>query len=550
MFRLFVIKAAIEGLKRVIAISGKLKPRTWAYLAVIQAVLAALCFWGYQHYAKHVLEPAPQIAIQVQSDQDPVRQDKIVFQNNISVLENEITHLQQTIREIHITLQDEAVGTARLGRTGKVGAGSAYEEAAKKLRHNQQLLASAEDQLKRSKRLFATADNGINVAGFGLAYIVGKYYLRLSPKDENSSRKKIDPAIFDSIVSIGFSKQEEATLREALLPKFTTQNAEAFNRTELRSPRQVVWEWRTPSKYSSDPYSKQANHLGLLCKSTLDNYLSDFSTARAQGGMASPVITNIAIDPPSLVSGTYAVSIYGSNFSPSSNLVIIVGHSSYYSTYSHLWSRPRALIDTPSYSPEIHTHLARQSNDPVVKDIRLLTSTLEEAEAIMSATQWRKGTPAIDLVASDTTGLKDKLTQIKIIHFATHGLFDAGHENASTIHLSVVNQGGGIESGFLQLPFRQLPRLAPPVVLQVTSAEYKSLLDTLVKLVLLFQAIVFTIGSAISSVFIWLNYRRGKLDLKLKELQVREAEIKVENMERDRARAVQEASQSQIVLLS
>jgi hypothetical protein len=114
----------------------------------------------------------------------------------------------------------------------------------------------------------------------------------------------------------------------------------------------------------------------------------------------------------------------------------------------------------------------------------------------------------------------------------------------------MVNKGGSLESRFLQLPFQQFPRFEPRAVLQVTGGEGKSILDTLVKLMLLFQAIVFTTGSAISSVFVWLGYRRGKLDLRLKELQVREAEIRVENMERDRARAVQEASQSNIVLLS
>jgi hypothetical protein len=71
-----------------------------------------------------------------------------------------------------------------------------------------------------------------------------------------------------------------------------------------------------------------------------------------------------------------------------------------------------------------------------------------------------------------------------------------------------------------------------------------------VKLMLFFQVIVFTIGSAISSGFVRLSYRRCKLDLKLKELQVHEAEIRVENMERDRARAVQEAAQSGIIPIS
>jgi hypothetical protein len=114
----------------------------------------------------------------------------------------------------------------------------------------------------------------------------------------------------------------------------------------------------------------------------------------------------------------------------------------------------------------------------------------------------------------------------------------------------MVNKDGQRVGGFLQLPFRQLPRLEPPTVLKVVGVEGKSLLDMLLKLMLLAQAIVFTIGSAVSSVFAWVGYRRGKLDLKLKELQVREVELRIENMERDRARAAQEDAQSKIVLLS
>ncbi|HEV7903944.1 MAG TPA: hypothetical protein VGO96_08895 [Pyrinomonadaceae bacterium] len=91
--------------------------------------------------------------------------------------------------------------------------------------------------------------------------------------------------------------------------------------------------------------------------------------------------------------------------------------------------------------------------------------------------------------------------------------------------------------------YRRLPKFQPTFVSQPDASESTSLLDMMVKMLLLFQAIIFTIGSATSSVFLYLSYQRGKLDLKLKELQLREMEIKLENMERDRTRAVQEAAQ-------
>ena len=48
-----------------------------------------------------------------------------------------------------------------------------------------------------------------------------------------------------------------------------------------------------------------------------------------------------------------------------------------------------------------------------------------------------------------------------------------------------------------------------------------------------FQAISLTIGSAFASAFGLLSYLRSKADLKLKQLQMREMEIKLEHMERE-----------------
>jgi hypothetical protein len=95
----------------------------------------------------------------------------------------------------------------------------------------------------------------------------------------------------------------------------------------------------------------------------------------------------------------------------------------------------------------------------------------------------------------------------------------------------------------------QVPLHKSIVVFQFSAPERTSPFDALLKPVLLIQAIFLTIGSALGSIFAWLGYRRGRADLKLKELQIREMEIKLENMERDRARAVQEAKQSGIILL-
>lgn len=97
---------------------------------------------------------------------------------------------------------------------------------------------------------------------------------------------------------------------------------------------------------------------------------------------------------------------------------------------------------------------------------------------------------------------------------------------------------------------RRLPQSQPVLVSQPSAPGSTSLLDMLQKLVLLFQTITLTIGSAFASAFGVVSYHRGKADLKLKQLQIREMQIKLENMEQESTRARREATHSSIILLN
>jgi hypothetical protein len=89
-----------------------------------------------------------------------------------------------------------------------------------------------------------------------------------------------------------------------------------------------------------------------------------------------------------------------------------------------------------------------------------------------------------------------------------------------------------------------------PVVTQMRPPPQMSLLQTAQAAVLLTQGVFMTIGSIFASVFGWVGYRRGKADLLLKQLQVRELQLKVEKMERDRERELEEITKSGIILCS
>jgi hypothetical protein len=412
MVRLLAVRAAIEALKRVIAISDKLKPKTWVYLAITQAVMAALCFWGYWQLPKDKVGPAEQITIQVDSSEEQIRHEKLILQNRIVALEIGIAQYRQNTEEARLSMDAERVGRVASGRTGKAGVGPAYREAKEKLQRNQQLLADAEEQLKRDEQLF-----------IALGYVTSK--APVGPLAKNKGifiGAPVDTLVFDPVYLKGFSKAEEAMIRKALLAKFTSRSTEVFQSAELQNPRQVAWQSGVVIQHSRDLYRKQVTDLGPSYTKTSCNYRSEFSTARAQAGELPPVITNIGTVLPRATNNAFGGSLYGRNFNPELSMVIVSAHSPpYYSTYNHLWSRPPVSIGMSRHTLGVHTHFIMRPDGSAVQDMRLSTSMLKEVEAIMSVIPWEREIPALDLVASDTTDLKGRLSQYRTVHFATHG---------------------------------------------------------------------------------------------------------------------------------
>ena len=82
---------------------------------------------------------------------------------------------------------------------------------------------------------------------------------------------------------------------------------------------------------------------------------------------------------------------------------------------------------------------------------RLLFSR-DEAEAILSAVKPRQaGLEALDFRANRKMAMSDELSQYRIIHFSTHGLLDSRHPESSGLVLSLVDEGGQPQEGFLRL---------------------------------------------------------------------------------------------------
>lgn len=98
---------------------------------------------------------------------------------------------------------------------------------------------------------------------------------------------------------------------------------------------------------------------------------------------------------------------------------------------------------------------------------RLLASRAE-AEAIQKSTPREEIFEALGFQANRTMAMGPELRQYRIIHFATHGLLNSEHPELSGIVLSLVDQQGQPQDGFLRL--QDIYNLNLPADLVVLSA--------------------------------------------------------------------------------
>jgi CHAT domain-containing protein/Flp pilus assembly protein TadD len=80
-----------------------------------------------------------------------------------------------------------------------------------------------------------------------------------------------------------------------------------------------------------------------------------------------------------------------------------------------------------------------------------LLYTRNEADAVMAVTPQGKGMLALDFDASRAVATSPALAKYRIVHFATHGIFNNRHPELSGLVLSLVNKQGKPQDGFLRL---------------------------------------------------------------------------------------------------
>lgn len=121
--------------------------------------------------------------------------------------------------------------------------------------------------------------------------------------------------------------------------------------------------------------------------------------------------------------------------------------------------------------PNGHAQLVKQAFRDVGQDTKTippLPASREEADAIFSVIPWRSGLKAVDFKASRGTIGETDFTKYRVVHFATHGFVDYEHPELSGLVLSMVDEKGMPQDGFLRM--HDIYNLKLPVDLVVLSA--------------------------------------------------------------------------------
>lgn len=97
------------------------------------------------------------------------------------------------------------------------------------------------------------------------------------------------------------------------------------------------------------------------------------------------------------------------------------------------------------------SELVRSGSETGSFEFARLPYTRQEADEIFSLIGSGHGLKAIDFKASRATAINAELNQYRILHFATHGLLNSQHPELSGLVLSLVDENGQPQDGFLRL---------------------------------------------------------------------------------------------------
>ncbi len=110
-----------------------------------------------------------------------------------------------------------------------------------------------------------------------------------------------------------------------------------------------------------------------------------------------------------------------------------------------------AAVGSPGRTPTSQEDVASSAEKSGTTEFKRLRFSREEAEAIAAMAPGTGNLKAIDFAANRATATSAGLSRYRILHFATHGLINSQHPELSGIVLSLVDEQGNAQDGFLRL---------------------------------------------------------------------------------------------------
>ena len=155
---------------------------------------------------------------------------------------------------------------------------------------------------------------------------------------------------------------------------------------------------------------------------------------------------------------------------PAANAVAVIADPVFSSNDERLKLNVRNAAKRPDQTDGVANtrvieHLA---DDPGELVIRRLRFTRQEAEQILAVAPRASNLKAIDFKATRATATGGELSKYRYVHFATHGYLDSERPDLSAVVLSLVDEQGKPQDGFLRA--HEIYNLNLPAELVVLSA--------------------------------------------------------------------------------
>jgi CHAT domain-containing protein/Tfp pilus assembly protein PilF len=121
-------------------------------------------------------------------------------------------------------------------------------------------------------------------------------------------------------------------------------------------------------------------------------------------------------------------------------------------SFAKAMTKPGATTEARGAEIETESDLVRSARDIGVDGFSLarLPFTRKEAQAILALVPKRERLEALDFAASQLTVFKPELAQYRYVHIATHGFLNSLRPELSGIVLSLINDRGSEQDGFLR----------------------------------------------------------------------------------------------------